>query len=144
MAFFIYLGYLMSKFFENCFSNKYWLNDEGEYHRLDGPAFEWTDGSKAWYINGQYHRIDAPAFEGANGRKEWLINGERHRIDGPAIEQPDEYKWWFFNGKGHRLDGPAKEYISGQKEWHNSNINIDCINGILLLMEWKKIFKKFP
>ena len=23
----------------------------GKYHRLDGPAIEWADGTKAWYIN---------------------------------------------------------------------------------------------
>ena len=25
----------------------------GERHRLDGPAIEWADGSKAWYVDGE-------------------------------------------------------------------------------------------
>lgn len=45
-------------------------------HREDGPAVEFTDGYKAWYINGQLHRLDGPAVEYANGDKEWLINDE--------------------------------------------------------------------
>lgn len=30
-----------------------WYNEEGQYHREDGPAIEWADGSKFWYLNGQ-------------------------------------------------------------------------------------------
>lgn len=25
-------------------------------HREDGPACEWADGNKYWYINGKFHR----------------------------------------------------------------------------------------
>lgn len=28
-----------------------WRNAKGQYHRLDGPAWEWPDGYKAWYID---------------------------------------------------------------------------------------------
>ena len=28
-----------------------------------------------WWLNGQYHRLDGPAFSSAYGRKEWWING---------------------------------------------------------------------
>ena len=32
--------------------DKFWyLNDE--LHREDGPAIEWADGSKSWYLNGK-------------------------------------------------------------------------------------------
>ena len=31
-----------------------WLVD-GELHRLDGPAIEWVDGGKEWWLNGQRH-----------------------------------------------------------------------------------------
>ena len=44
-------------------------------HREDGPAIEWSDGTKFWCINGKYHREDGPAIEWANGSKEWYING---------------------------------------------------------------------
>jgi len=30
-----------------------WFNLEGELHREDGPAIEWCDGGKEWYLNGK-------------------------------------------------------------------------------------------
>ena len=55
---------------------KIWQNDKGEYHRLDGPALEWIDGEKHWYLNGERHRIDGPAIEYANGSKAWYVNNK--------------------------------------------------------------------
>ena len=49
---------------------------ENSYHRLDGPAVEWKNGSKAWWIRGKLHRIDGPAFEGENGSKHWFVDGK--------------------------------------------------------------------
>jgi len=46
-------------------------------HRVDGPACEYADGSKFWYINDKLHRIDGPAIEYADGTKYWYINGDR-------------------------------------------------------------------
>jgi hypothetical protein len=43
-------------------------------HREDGPAVEWADGEKAWYVNSKQHRIDGPAREYPNGRKDWWID----------------------------------------------------------------------
>jgi hypothetical protein len=68
-----------------------WYNDKDQYHRLDGPAVEWADGSKSWYVEGKLHRQDGPAFEQANGYKAWWVEGKRHRLDGPAIECADGY-----------------------------------------------------
>jgi hypothetical protein len=28
-----------------------WYNDKGQCHRVDGPAIEYTDGTKEWYLN---------------------------------------------------------------------------------------------
>ena len=58
--------------------NKYWLTENGEYHREDGPAIEYTDGSKHYFQN-----------------------NIRHRLDGPAREYSDWYECnlWYFNGK---------------------------------------------
>lgn len=53
-----------------------WYNQEGNIHREDGPAVEWTDGSNWWYINGNVHREDGPAIEDVNGEKIWYINGQ--------------------------------------------------------------------
>jgi len=52
-----------------------YINEKTEYHRTAGPAVEWKNGNKAWYINGDRHRIDGPAVEWTNGYKEWWING---------------------------------------------------------------------
>jgi hypothetical protein len=52
------------------------LNDK--LHRTDGPAREWADGSKHWYLNGKQHRVDGPAYEGVNGSKLWWLNGKQY------------------------------------------------------------------
>ena len=70
-------------------------------HREDGPAVEWWDGSKEWYLNGKLHREDGPAVEWWDGYKAWYLNGERHREDGPAIEWNDGDKSWYLNGVYH-------------------------------------------
>ena len=88
-----------------------------DYHRLDGPAVEWLDGSKAWWVNGYRHRIDGPAIEYASGRKAWWVNGYLHRLDGPAIIGTDGSKRWYVNNKLHRLDGPAIEWLGGGRQW---------------------------
>ena len=48
-------------------------------------------------INGKYHREDGPAAEYPNGDKYWYLNGKRHREDGPAIEYTNRYKAWYLN-----------------------------------------------
>ena len=75
-------------------------------HREDGPAIEYTDGTKYWYANGIYHRADGPAITYPNGDKQWFINGNRHREDGPSIEYTNGYKKWFLNNKEYS----EKEY----------------------------------
>ena len=51
-------------------------NSLGQYHRIHGPALEYADGSKSWYLNGLRHREDGPAIEWGNGRKSWWLNGK--------------------------------------------------------------------
>ena len=68
-------------------------------HREDGPAVEYNDGEKAWYLNGKCHREDGPAVEDTDGYKEWYLNGKLHREDGPAIEYTNGYKAWYINDK---------------------------------------------
>ena len=55
---------------------KIWYNEKGQYHHKDGPAAEYTNGHKEWYINGKLHRLDGPAIECADGSKEYWINGK--------------------------------------------------------------------
>ena len=83
------------------------------YHRLDGPAVEYQDGTKCWYVDDKRHRSDGPAFEGIDGSKGWWVEGKRHRQDGPAVEHEDGTKHWFVDGK--RL--PTKEV----EDWLEEN-----------------------
>ena len=53
-----------------------WYNGKGQPHRENGPAAEFANGDKVWWINGKRHREDGPAFEYANGNKKWYINGK--------------------------------------------------------------------
>ena len=72
--------------------------------------------------NGEHHRLDGPAYEKPDGHKEWRINGKLHRDDGPAYEKPDSYKEWWINGLRHREDGPAVEWIDGNVEYWLNDI----------------------
>lgn len=56
----------------------------GKLHCEDGPAIEWTNGGKSWWVNDKKHRLDGPAVE-LYGTKEWWVNGRKHRTNGPAI-----------------------------------------------------------
>lgn len=53
-----------------------YYNAKGQLHRKCGPAVEYTDGTKSWWINGKQHREDGPAVEYINGDKERWINGK--------------------------------------------------------------------
>ena len=81
--------------------NKFYYKDKAMsvFHREDGPAVEWLNGYKAWFLNNKRHREDAPAIEWPNGTKDWYLNGKRHREDGPAIEYASGSKSWYLNGK---------------------------------------------
>ena len=57
-----------------------------------------TPEKTEWRLNGNLHRVDGPAIEWADGTKAWRLNGKRHREDGPAIEWADGIKAWWLNG----------------------------------------------
>src|SRR6056300_848066 len=60
------------------------------------------DGDKFYYSDRKMtilHREDGPAIDYANGDKSWFLDGKRHREDGPAIEWADGYKAWYINGE---------------------------------------------
>ena len=56
------------------YGNKKWYNKDKQLHRTDGPAVEYSVGTKVWYLNGKSHRTDGPAIEYADGTKVWLLN----------------------------------------------------------------------
>ena len=82
-----------------CSDSTEWFNKEGKLHRLDGPAIEYSNGTKEWRQNGKYHRVNGPAREYSDGTKAWYQKGQFHRLDGPAIEFANGRKEWWIEGK---------------------------------------------
>jgi len=105
---------------------KYYYSDKDMkvYHREDGPAIEYADGSKYWYREGKYHREDGPSVEWACGHKFWYHNDKLHREDGPAVEWKNGDKEWSREGKLHREDGPAIESHDGTKCWFIDGVKL--------------------
>jgi hypothetical protein len=94
-----------------------WYNKNGQLHREDGPAVEWTSGTKEWYKDGGLHREDGPAVVAPSGEQFWYQNNIRHRIGGPAVDWANGNREWYKDGKLHREDGPAVEKANGHREW---------------------------
>jgi hypothetical protein len=93
--------------------NRVWRNEAGQIHREDGPAVEYANGTKVWYINNLRHREDGPAIEDKSGAREWWFNNKLHRETGPARITEDGSKVWYIRGTMHRKDGPAIETARG-------------------------------
>jgi len=73
-----------------------WRLPNGDFHRADGPAIEYPNGEKEWYINGKMHRKNGPAWirKFRNySTKRWYINGFQHRTNGPAITSKGIEVW---------------------------------------------------
>ena len=103
---------------------KTWLDENGEFHRLDGPAWVRSDGYIKWFSHGQLHRENGPAkifplsYSGnSKGTEFWFHFGKLHREDGPAVIKSDGTTKWYRNSLLHREAGPAIEWPSGVKEW---------------------------
>ena len=92
-----------SKMEIDIFDNKKWKLPNGDLHREDGPAVEYRNGNKFWYLNNKRHREDGPAIEFTSGNIEWYLNGKRHRKNGPAIEYVDGYKFWYLNNRLYKI-----------------------------------------
>jgi len=48
--------------------------DSFTLHRHGGPAIEYGNGDRFWFVNGKSHREDGPAIEYANGCRGWALN----------------------------------------------------------------------
>ena len=114
--------------------NKFWRLPNGKLHREDGPAVEYANGAKLWYVNDKRHRIGGPAAEWANGDKWWYVNGELHREDGPAVELANGTKWWYVNSK--RYDTPS-DWAEAVLKLHNKPHDQKSIDRFL-----KSIYSK--
>jgi hypothetical protein len=58
--------------------NKFYFSDETMmvYHRENGPAIEFSDGSTCWYRNGLLHRENGPAVVFSMGMQSWWVDGK--------------------------------------------------------------------
>lgn len=78
---------------------RYYIN--GKMHNDNGPAvygnFPGGGTFVAWFSNNLHHRYDGPAVEWSNGTKMWFVRGDRHRLDGPAIEYANGDKEWYID-----------------------------------------------
>lgn len=60
------------------------------------------DGSKYYYKDKEMtirHRSNGPAVEYSNGTKSWIVDNELHRLDGPAVEYSCGLRSWYVRGK---------------------------------------------
>jgi hypothetical protein len=101
-----------------------WYNDKGKFHRLDGPAIEYANGAKVWYVNGKQHRLDGPAIEYVDGHKSWFVDGKRHRLDGPAIEYAGGSKSWYVDGK-KMTEKEFNEYTKPKPSCEGKVVEVD-------------------
>lgn len=70
-------------------------------------------------VNGVIHREDGPAIEYANGAKEWWLNGKKHRIDGAAIEHiniRDPFEGKVYTAKEWWVNG-VNIYVESDEEF---------------------------
>jgi hypothetical protein len=91
----------------------WYCNEEGQFHREDGPAIEYLNGDRRWFINGKHHRDGGPAIEYTNGDKYWMKYGRFHREDGPAVEDANGQKEYWLNHKRYDRD----YNIASDAEW---------------------------
>lgn len=75
-----------------------WQNENGELHRLDGPAKINANGTKEWFVNGKRHREGGPACVGLHNGERWYQDGLLHRVDGPAVIFGGGAMDWFILG----------------------------------------------
>ena len=64
-----------SKLRNNESGDEFWMLPNRDYHKEDGPAVEFSDGDKEWWLNGKLHRKNGPAVELNNGDEDWWLNG---------------------------------------------------------------------
>lgn len=58
-----------------------YYNENGELHRVHGPAVIWGSGTKVWFQHNRRHRLNGPAVENTDGRKDWWEYGKHIRSE---------------------------------------------------------------
>jgi hypothetical protein len=90
-----------------------YTNNQGQRHRLGGPAYLNIEGQIEYYLKGNLHRTNGPAVILADGSELYYENGMRHRDLGPAAISPNGTKIYYIYNKIHCLEGPAIIYADG-------------------------------
>jgi len=124
----------MTHYVVDRFGTKVWYDNKHynrHYHREDGPAQIFANGTEAWWSHGHLHRLDGPAYIGNDGSQEWWVNGLLHRTTGPArtsvyYGQGD----WYING--YHITNQVEEWL---KETHHS-VPFDKPTEMLFLMKF--------
>jgi len=132
---------LKNKVIKKVYDDRVEYTLDGKLHREDGPAVEYANGAKMWYLHGKLHREDGPAIEYANGNKYWYLNDKFHRENGPAIEYADGSKEWYLNGvllTEEQLKNQLKEQLKEQSKndvdiFYDELLNIDYFDENLLM-----------
>jgi hypothetical protein len=55
---------------------RYYKPGTNIFHRKDGPAILWRDGTQKWYIDGKLHREDGPASINPDVLQRWYQKGK--------------------------------------------------------------------
>lgn len=75
-------------------------------------------GNKFWYLPSKgkdyFHRIDGPALDYIDGSKGWCLNNKNHRLDGPAVIYAGLYSMWYIDGKALNTD-KVEEWLEENK-----------------------------
>ena len=84
--------------------NQEWTQN-GELHRVDGPAVIYADGTQKWFRNNELHREDGPAIIWHNGKQDWYLDGKQYTEDSlnKKLKSTCEGKVVEINGKKYRL-----------------------------------------
>ena len=70
------MGKILEKDYSDGEKITYYYDDEGKYHREDGPAVKFSSGPEQWYFHGMRHREDGPAVIFSWGGKMWWYCGQ--------------------------------------------------------------------
>ena len=111
------------KVLRNALCTSYYVNEQ--LHRKTGPAVEYTNGRRDWFLHGRRHRVNGPAIQWPSGSQEWYFNGLLHCEYGPALTRNDGRHYeWLVHGRHHRVDGPAIQRSDGTKLWFVRGVKI--------------------
>jgi hypothetical protein len=101
-----------------------YFNENGRYHRTDGPALIYLlgyTGREEWFLDGKHHRDNKPSVYYTSGHylnkiEAWHNYGFYHRIGGPSFIDVGR-SWWHRSDKLHRLNAPAKVEVNRIEYW---------------------------